>query len=213
MNIDWDGPEGFDWDGEDISAAETGWYNVEVIDGSGCSAEMDVEIPFVGITPFSLGEDFEMCAGDSEFFFGPVGNYSYQWQNGSTGQFYILNTEDDLATTAVVGVSVSNEYGCELTDAVVISIINCALSTSDIAYENDWNLYPNPILNSALLNLDGVSDHSFCRVRDGSGRIIKSFEVTDQTQFDVSDLSSGIYLVEVLGEKGVLLWHSRAIVH
>lgn len=212
MDIDWDGPEGFDWDYEDISEAETGWYNVEVIDGSGCSAEMDVEIPFVGIAPFSLGEDFEMCAGDSEFFFGPVGNYSYQWQNGSTGQFYLLNTEDEIVTTAVVGLSVSNEYGCELTDAVIISIINCELSTSDIAIKNDWSLFPNPILNSAILNLDGVSDHSLCRVRDGSGRIIMSFDATSKMQFDVSDLSSGIYLVEVLGEKGDLVWHTRAIV-
>ena len=125
MYIDWDGPESFDWDDEDISAAETGWYNVEVIDGSGCSIDMDVEVPFVGITPFSLGADFDMCAGDSDFFFGPVGNYTYQWQDGSAGQFYVLDTEDDLATTAVVGVSVSSAYGCEFTDAVVILVMNC----------------------------------------------------------------------------------------
>ncbi|MBT6175113.1 MAG: T9SS type A sorting domain-containing protein [Flavobacteriales bacterium] len=212
MDIDWDGPESFDWDDEDISAAETGWYNVEVIDGNGCSADMDVEVPFVGITPFSLGADFEMCAGDTEFFFGPVGNYAYQWQDGSTGQFYILDTEDEIATTAVVGVSVSNDYGCEVTDAVVISIVNCALSTSDIALENEWSISPNPMLNSATLNLSGVSENSLCRVRDGSGRIVMSFEVTDKMQLDVSDMSSGIYLVEILGERGAVVWNTRAIV-
>ncbi|MDE0722025.1 MAG: T9SS type A sorting domain-containing protein [Flavobacteriales bacterium] len=212
MDIDWDGPESFDWDYEDISAAETGWYNVEVIDGSGCSIDMDVEVPFVGITTFSLGADFEMCAGDTEFFFGPVGNYNYQWQDGSTGQFYILNTEDEIATTAVVGVSVSNDYGCEATDAVVISIVNCALSTSDIAVENEWSISPNPMFNSATLNLSGVSENSLCRVRDGSGRIVKSFKVTDKMQLDVSDMSSGIYLVEVLGESGAVVWNTRAIV-
>lgn len=212
MDIDWDGPESFDWDDEDISAAETGWYNVEVIDGSGCSVDMDVEVPFVGITPFSLGTDFDMCAGDTEFFFGPVGNYNYQWQDGSTGQFYILNTEDEIATTAVVGVSVTNDYGCEATDAVVISIVNCALSTSDIAVENEWSISPNPMLNSATLNLSSVSENSLCRVRDGSGRIVKSFKVTDKMQLDVSDMNSGIYLVEILGESGALVWNTRAIV-
>jgi len=212
MDIDWDGPESFDWDDEDISAAETGWYNVEVIDGSGCSVDMDVEVPFVGITPFSLGTDFDMCAGDTEFFFGPVGNYNYQWQDGSTGQFYILNTEDEIATTAVVGVSVTNDYGCEATDAVVISIVNCALSTSDIAVENEWSISPNPMFNSATLNLSSVSENSLCRVRDGSGRIVKSFKVTDKMQLDVSDMSSGIYLVEILGESGALVWNTRAIV-
>jgi hypothetical protein len=212
MDIDWDGPESFDWDDEDISAAETGWYNVEVIDGSGCSVDMDVEVPFVGITPFSLGADFEMCAGDSEFFFGPVGNYTYQWQDGSVGQFYFLNTDEDLATTAVVGVSVSNAYGCEFTDAVVISIMNCALSTSDLAVENEWSLSPNPMSSSATLNIGGVIENSLCRVRDGSGRIVQSIEVTDKMMLDVSDLRSGIYLVEVLGERGAVVWNTRAIV-
>lgn len=111
-----------------------------------------------------------------------------------------------------MGVSVTNDYGCEATDAVVISIVNCALSTSDIAVENEWSISPNPMLNSATLNLSSVSENSLCRVRDGSGRIVKSFKVTDKMQLDVSDMNSGIYLVEILGESGALVWNTRAIV-
>ena len=212
MDIDWDGPESFDWNDEDIPVAETGWYNVEVIDGNGCSIDLDIEVPFVGIAPFSLGADFDMCAGESEFFFGPVGNYTYQWQDGSVGQFYFLETDVDVATTSVVGVSVSNAYGCEFTDAVVISIMNCALSTSDLAVENEWSLSPNPMSSTATLNISGVTENSVCRVRDGRGRIVQSFEVTDQMRLDVSNLNSGIYLVEVLGERGNVVWNTRAIV-
>tara|TARA_B100000780_G_scaffold166064_1_gene116192 strand:- start:12533 stop:14446 length:1914 start_codon:yes stop_codon:yes gene_type:complete len=212
MDIDWDGPKGFDWDEEDVSSVETGFYNVEVVDGSGCSVDMDIEVPFVGVTPFSLGADFEMCAGNTEFFFGPVGNYNYQWQDGSTGPFFILDTVNEMATTAVVGVSVSNEFGCEVTDAVVVSIMNCALTASEISTENVWSISPNPISGSAMFHLRGLNENSLCRVRDGGGRIVKTFQVTDQMQLDVSDLSSGIYLVEVMDGNGSLVWNSRAIV-
>jgi hypothetical protein len=111
-----------------------------------------------------------------------------------------------------VGVSVSNDYGCEVTDAVVISIVNCALSTSDIAVENKWSISPNPISSLATLNISGVSENSLCRVRDGSGRIVQSLAVTDKMILHDSDLRAGIYLGEVLGERGVVVWNTRAIV-
>ncbi len=212
MDIDWDGPEGFDWDSEDILTAESGWYQLEVEDESGCSADIDVEVPYVGIPPFSLGVDFEMCAGENEFFFGPVGNYSYQWQDGSMGQFFILETEEELATTAVIGLAVSNSYGCESTDAVVVSIMNCALSASEMNIGPEWTIAPNPMTSNSTLYLEGVAEGSVCRVRDGSGRIIKTFAAINAMKLDVSDMSSGIYLLEVLGENGNVVWTSRAVV-
>jgi hypothetical protein len=212
MDIDWDGPKGFDWDGEDILSAESGWYSVEVTDANGCSESIEIEVPFVGIAPFSLGPDFEMCAGDNEFFFGPVGNYNYEWQDGSNGQFFILETEPDVSTTAVVGVSVSNAFGCESSDAVVITIINCDLSASDLNGTGEWSFAPNPVAESAVMLLDGVTEGSICNVRDARGRLIQTFYATARTHFDASRLETGVYMIDVEDENGLSIWHSRIVV-
>ena len=212
MNIDWDGPESFDWDGEDVLEAESGWYYVEVEDGNGCSENIDIEVPYVGITPYSLGEDFELCSGDDEFFFGPVGDYNYEWQDGSNGQFFVLETAPNISTTAVVGLSVTNAYGCERSDAVVITVVNCALSTSNIEGDSDWSLSPNPVTDVALLTLKGIAEGSMCHVRDASGRIVRTFPVTQTTIFDSSGLESGVYIFGVNNDQGVSVWHSRVVV-
>jgi hypothetical protein len=212
MNIDWDGPESFDWDGEDVLAAESGWYNVEVEDGNGCSENIDIEVPFVGISPYSLGEDFELCSGDDQFFFGPVGDYNYEWQDGSNGQFFVLETAPNMSTTAVVGLSVTNAYGCESSDAVVITVVNCALSTSNIEGDTHWSLSPNPVTDFAVLTLKGVAEGSVCKVRDASGRIVQVFPVTQTTTFDASGLESGVYIMDVHNDQGASVWHSRVVV-
>jgi hypothetical protein len=211
MDIDWDGPEDYDFDGEDLSSVETGMYNVGVVDSEGCSAQLDIDVPYIGVSPFSLGADLEMCSGNMNFFFGPVGDYSYEWQDGTSGQFYILQTEEGMATTAVIGVSVTNDYGCELSDAIVVTVVNC-VGTDEISGSDQWMISPNPISSSATLSLEGVDQNSFCVVRDVRGRIVFTEEAYDMMVLDASRLESGVYFVEVLDSKGAMVWHSRAIV-
>jgi hypothetical protein len=210
-DIDWSGPEGFDFDSEDLLVAESGWYNVQVIDAEGCSEQLDIEIPYMGIVPFSLGPDMEMCAGDMNIFFGPGGDYSYEWQDGSTAQLYILQTEPGLATTAVVGVSVSNNDGCQSSDAIVVTVMNCA-AIDDISGTKEWTIYPNPISHVATFNFEGVKENSTCIVRDASGRMVTSFAALPMTTFEASDYESGIYMLEVVDGNGVSVWHSRAVI-
>jgi hypothetical protein len=211
MDIDWDGPEDYDFDGEDLASVESGMYNVEVSDSEGCYATVDVEVPFVGISPFSLGDDLEMCSGDMNFFFGPIGDYNYEWQDGSTGQLYILQTQEGQPTTAVIGVSVTNDYGCELSDAIVVTVVNC-VGTDDLNGMDQWSIAPNPLNSSATLRLDGVEQNSMCVVRDIRGKIVSSEMATDMMVWDASKLESGIYVVEVVNSNGAIVWNSRAII-
>ena len=212
MSIDWAGPESFVWDGEDVLIAESGWYNVDVEDGNGCSENMDIEVPYVGISPYSLGEDFELCSGDDEFFFGPVGDYNYEWQDGSNGQFFVLETAPNISTTAVVGLSVTNAFGCESSDAVVITVVNCDLSTSNFDRAQDWSFSPNPVTDYAQMTLNGVANGSVCDVRDASGRIVQTFPAMQSMTFDASGLTPGIYMIDVNSGHGVSVWHSRIVV-
>lgn len=206
----WTGPEGMESEEQDQIGVESGDYAVIVTDDQGCSSSLEVEVPYVGITPFSLGADMEMCAGDMNFFFAPSGNYMYEWQDGSTNSVYILQTEEGVPTTAVVGLSVVNEYGCELSDAVVVTVVNCAGVEEN--GPSSWGLSPNPASTSMQLNLSGVTPGSRVVVRDYQGRVVMNQSASPTIQWDVTTVGSGFYLVEVINESGVVVWQSKAIV-
>ena len=207
--IDWDGPNDYDFDGEDLPLVSSGDYNAEVTDGNGCTADVDINVPFIGVEPFSLGDDMELCSGDLQFFLAPSGDYSYEWQDGSTSSIYILQTQEGLSTTAVIGVSVTNDYGCELSDAVVVTVVNCVGIEEELI--SNWNIYPNPLNSTATINLEGVGSNALCQIRDARGRIIDSMQAMQSTTWDASNLDAGIYLVEIVNENGVV-WHSKAII-
>jgi hypothetical protein len=117
-----------------------------------------------------------------------------------------------MSTTAVVGLSVTNAYGCESSDAVVITVVNCALSTSNIEGATHWSLSPNPVTDFAVLTLKGIAEGSVCNVRDAGGRIVQVFAVTQTTTFDASGLESGVYIIDVQNDQGGSVWHSRVVV-
>ncbi|GEM_PF-172137 len=209
-NIDWDGPGEYDFQGEDLSMVSSGDYNIEVVDAEGCSTSEDIEVPFIGIQPYSLGDDFELCSGDMHFFLAPTGNYSYEWQDGSSSSIYILQTQEGLPTTSVIGVSVTNEFGCELSDAVVVTVINCVgIEEADLA---NWSVYPNPLSSISTINLEGVDSNSLCQIRDASGRLVNQFTASSTTVWDASGLETGVYLIEVINSEGAVIWHSRAVI-
>ena len=208
--IDWDGPNDYDFDGEHLPLVSSGDYNVEVVDEEGCSIDLDIEIPFVGVTPFSLGDDMELCAGDMHIFLAPTGDYTYEWQDGSASSLFILQTEEGVSTTAVIGVSVANSYGCELSDAVVVTVVNCANIEEDQA--TAWSLFPNPNDGEATLNLKGINSNSLCQIRDTRGRIVLTTQALETTTINASTLEAGVYMVEVVNDRGMVVWHSKAII-
>jgi len=208
--IDWSGPNNYAFDGEDLPLVSSGDYSVEVSDENGCTTDLSIEIPFIGITPYSLGEDINMCSGDMQIFLAPTGNYNYEWQDGSGSSIFILQTEDGVATTEVIGVSVSNEYGCELSDAVVVTVYNCVGIEEEMSEQ--WSLYPNPTSGISTLYLEGVDNNYLFKIRDSAGRIIHSTQAQVLTYFDASNYEAGIYLIEVLNDRGALVWHSKAII-
>ncbi|RLD61048.1 MAG: hypothetical protein DRJ05_03465 [Bacteroidetes bacterium] len=114
-------PEGFiDYSWQDGSsgttyeANETGNYWVTVSDEFGCSRTDSLYLAIEdGSTTLDLGDDVEICAGDT-YTISPGFYNSYLWQDGSTDSSY-LATEEGTYILTVLG-------GCNYaTDSIVIS--------------------------------------------------------------------------------------------
>lgn len=70
-------------------------------------------------------------------------------------------------------------------------------------------LYPNPAEDVIYIKAPQKIDHA--TIYDLQGRVVKQFELNSQTSLDVSDLDTGVYLVELFDENVVLL-HRKIII-
>ncbi len=103
-----------------LTAYSTGTYWVAVSDANGCSVTDSIYIEVFQTFSFSLGNDtVTICAGDYTFLEGPAGYSGYLWQDGSTFQSILADTE------GIYWLEVTDEHGCAARDSVqvIVSII------------------------------------------------------------------------------------------
>lgn len=76
-------------------------------------------------------------------------------------------------------------------------------SIANAGSNNRMSLYPNPANN--VFYLDGVDNESKIVLRDISGRVLRDWERAQAGQgYDISELSSGLYFINVYDKEGVL---------
>lgn len=80
-------------------------------------------------------------------------------------------------------------------DAVGV-IHEASLSLEDATYKNNIVMYPNPASN--YMSLKGHANSVDVAIYSQTGQLLQSIKNTTAQQIDISDLSSGIYLVKVL---------------
>ncbi len=100
----------------------SGTYTVEVENNFGCKATDEIYVA-VNSPQVNLGEDTNICEGDSILLDAGSGFISYLWQDNTTTQTQIVKTSD------VYSVTVHDEFGCAGSDEVIITF------------------YPNPSAN------------------------------------------------------------------
>lgn len=74
---------------------------------------------------------------------------------------------------------------------------NLIISTSEIEFEDQFLLFPNP--TNDLINITNRSSHAFeCELIDQTGRILKQGSLSKNHQLDVSTFNSGSYFVRII---------------
>ncbi len=99
-----------------LHTGTAGTYWVEVIDEFGCFAYDTVQIETLIAPSVSLGDDYNICPGDSAIISPGNGFAQYLWQDGST------NPEFLARDSGMYWVEVSSAVGCSSRDTLVIGL-------------------------------------------------------------------------------------------
>ncbi|MEN8137557.1 MAG: S8 family serine peptidase [Bacteroidota bacterium] len=85
-------------------------------------------------------------------------------------------------------------------------VVNSFLSEEEFL-ATQWEIYPNPVINDMVISLNEIEEEGEVRVNiyDLSGTVVKSFTYdveNNKISVPVSKLSSGVYMVELVGNNG-----------
>jgi len=92
----------------EIRVQEFSKYNCPAVPVSG--------IVLVSAPTFNLGDDIELCEGESVIISAPGTYTSYLWHDGSTGASYTAHTQGQ------VSVEITDQYGCKRTDDLFVTV-------------------------------------------------------------------------------------------
>jgi uncharacterized repeat protein (TIGR01451 family) len=101
--------------------------------------------------------------------------------------------------TTVVKLDQTDNNTADNTATFSIKTPNTArMATSDEVTQS-FELYPNPAITQATIK---VFEPSSVQLFDMTGRVILSISMTDAREINVADLKTGLYIVQVINEKG-----------
>jgi subtilisin-like proprotein convertase family protein len=119
-------------------------------------------------------------------------------QDPAPGTMLTPTTE---TTPHIVTATATDEYGNVSTCTFEVYVRNTGVA-EDTALSEGVNLYPNPATTEVTLsNTSQIAIHT-AEIYDVNGKLVRSFTLTsDVSTLDVSDLSSGIFMVKVIGDE------------
>lgn len=180
---------------------ENGDYTVIVTDAEGCTAAQQITLVSENLPVVDLGATQTIEEGQTIVLNAANSGATFLWSTGATTQTIIV-TQAGIYT-----VTVTNVEGCSTTASV--SIENDLVGINPIEGLESWNLYPNPVQNQLVLELDLSQKMDLqIEVLDLTGRIIESEKYLlqnsrNQLSFDTSDWASGMYWVVLKDGNGV----------
>lgn len=82
--------------------------------------------------------------------------------------------------------------------------VSCSLAVNDVDAENIMKVFPNPSSGQVAVRINNYSGNVDIKVIDITGRIVyaaKNEQFNNEKTFNLSQLNSGIYILEIVGEE------------
>jgi hypothetical protein len=183
--------------GTSASGLSPGTYVVTVTDYLGCAAIVNINIGFVNAAPaVELGADSVACNGTTVTLDAGAGMASYLWSDNSTGQTL------DVTADGAYGVVVTDANGCQNSDLINVSFIQCNAPLVSHSTGNEFSVYPNPTHNMLSVSISNVRNENVkIQLSDILGN--KVYVATDKSTIgyksiiNMSSFPAGVYLLKV----------------
>jgi PKD repeat protein len=180
-----------------VSPANTTTYNVTGSDANACSNTSNFILQVYALPQVNVQTSAQViCAGESLTLTG-VGANSYVWTTGATSN----QISFVAVSNTVISVVGTSSLGCSNTAAYTQTVSDCTGITELHAQKNQFVVFPNP--GKELLSLQS-QESGTAFIFAGNGQMVQQIEISaGTTPVDASQLSNGIYIIQVQSASGV----------
>jgi hypothetical protein len=194
---------------QSIILVTTSYYSVTVTSAEGCVGTDEVYATINPLPEVDLGEDFEICVDKNEATFIGVSNSAtntYAWNNGATNNLIIVGVIGSSPGNNTFSLTVTNENGCSASDTINVLYKNCLVGVESVDRNQNWKVYPVPADDIVFIDIEELSSDISLDVYDIDGRYLRNLysgasNGAEQISSDVSDLSSGVYLIRLSSDE------------
>ena len=194
------------------SSGAGGSVSVQTVNGCGSSSARTLTVNTAPARPDTSGAQPTSACGGQAYTYGvktAPGATSYAWlvtpggsiTSGQGTKFATVTWGTGVPVSQTITVRAANGCGTSLNRTIAVSVNNCVRENESIGTILSMTAYPNPTSDNVNIefNANGVAKYTV-RLLDLSGRELRvqageSMEGLNKTSFNVSDLSSGIYLI------------------
>lgn len=167
-----------------LMASSSGNYTAEMTNIKGCKAHTDTLHVVMGTMPPAS------TVSEVDTLLIASNNVNYQWWRndtllvGATGQLYVPQVN------GVYKVCATDPSGCTAcSDTVYYGFLSLSESV-----KNYFQLYPNPVTNT--IRVKGIEKGDM-HIFSLEGSEVMYFHLTNQNQYDLSRLNSGVYIIKL----------------
>lgn len=174
---------------EDLINISAGNYSVTITDAMGCSVSESFTItqPLsidLAINTQPLSSTEVLLQASTNGIYAP---YSYLWNNGSTTDNIIINSD------GIYSVTVTDLWGCDYTAEINYTGFT---SINAVTLKDNISIYPVPVSDLLYIETPHYNE-SWLSIRRIEGSEVLNISINDRLNaIDVSALPSGIYLLQ-----------------
>ncbi|MBR9921568.1 MAG: T9SS type A sorting domain-containing protein [Bacteroidetes bacterium] len=186
---------------QSISVDEAGTYGVVLTTFEGCTSEDEVTVSVNPLPVVDLGTDTIICEEEAPYVLDAGTGTDYFWNTGDVTQTI------EVSETGFYEVAVVDDNGCEGTDGALVVVEICT-GTEEQSLAGNLNVYPNPTNGVVFVRLEAFSAGTYqLNLRSITGqqmlqREVEVFGDSQQVEMDLSELASGMYMLEIASANG-----------
>ena len=203
--------DSYDWNGQTYN--ETGSYVFNTVNDFDCDSTATLNLTIVELETLNInGLDQVNMGSNSSYSVSNNSNSTYDWQLNSLGTINSgqgnnsVNISWNQEGTVSLCVTQTDENGCEGQQSCMDVSISDLTSIDESSSLLNAIVYPNPFNQELNIEFFGLAkDKRQIMLFDLQGRLVYSSEsLSDKVTIKREQLQSGLYLLKINSEKGIL---------